>query len=173
MQYSLPFQSFHSPSGVFLVQDNAGPRQASRDEILAAARQALLNVSSRGEALLSPGSVREFLRLRLNPSLQHEVFGVIYLTSQNHVIAYEEPFQGTLNQAAVYPRELVKAALDHNAASVILAHNHPSGCAEPSRADIDITKRIADALALVDVKVLDHVVIGDPDMTSLVERGLL
>lgn len=122
---------------------------------------------------MSPGSVREFLQLRLNPSLKHEVFGVIYLTSQNHVIAYEESFQGTLNQAAVYPREIVKATLAHNAASVILAHNHPSGCADPSRADIDITKRIADALALVDVKVLDHFVIGDPDMTSLAERGLL
>ena len=97
----------------------------------------------------------------------------MFLDNRNRVLAFEELFRGTIDGAAVYPREVVKAALRHNAASVILAHNHPSGVAEPSRADRDITRRLVDALALVDIRVLDHIVLGRQTNVSLAERGLM
>jgi DNA repair protein RadC len=103
----------------------------------------------------------------------HEVFCGLFLDNRHRVIAFEELFTGTLNGTAVYPREVVKHALRHNAAAVIFAHNHPSGVAEPSRADEVLTARLKEALALVDIRVLDHVVVGDGDMVSFSERGLL
>ncbi|MFC4700710.1 DNA repair protein RadC [Glaciecola siphonariae] len=104
---------------------------------------------------------------------QREVFSMLMLDSQHQLIAYREMFQGTINSAAVYPRELVKQAMEDNAAAVILAHNHPSGRAEPSQSDINITEKIKQALALVDVTVLDHFVIGDSTAVSFAQRGLL
>lgn len=104
---------------------------------------------------------------------QREVFSMLMLDSQHQLIAYREMFQGTINSAAVYPRELVKQAMDDNAAAVILAHNHPSGRPEPSQSDINITQKIKQALALVDVMVLDHFVIGDGSAVSFAQRGLL
>lgn len=104
---------------------------------------------------------------------QREVFSMLMLDSQHQLIAYREMFQGTINSAAVYPRELVKQAMEDNAAAVILAHNHPSGRAEPSQSDINITQKIKQALALVDVTVLDHFVIGDGTAVSFAQRGLL
>jgi len=109
-------------------------------------------------------------RLRGRP---HEVFAVLFLDQQHRLLQYEEMFRGTINGASVHPREVVKAALRHNAAAVILAHNHPSGVAEPSHADRQITERLRSALDLVDVRVLDHVVIGEGQITSFAERGLL
>lgn len=123
-------------------------------------------------ALTSPGAVRDYLRFTL-AQREHEVFVCIWLDAQHKVIESEEVFEGTLTQTSVYPREIVKRALSHNAASLIFAHNHPSGIAEPSRADEMLTQTLKQALALVDVKVLDHFVIGSGNALSFAERGLL
>lgn len=123
-------------------------------------------------ALTRPEDAGRFLMARLRP-YPHEVFGCLFLDNKHRVVAFEELFRGTIDGAAVYPREVVRACLEHNAAAVILAHNHPSGVAEPSEADRSITRRLADALGLVDVRVLDHLVIGDGGWTSLAERGWL
>jgi DNA repair protein RadC len=125
-----------------------------------------------GAALVSPGAVRDYLRLRLARG-EHEVFFAIWLDAQHRAIAFDEMFRGTLTQTSVYPREVVKAALAQNAAAVIFAHNHPSGVAQPSKADELLTRELKDALALVDVKVLDHFVVAGMASVSLAERGLL
>ncbi len=135
-------------------------------------RRALREQLDRGCALSSPQAVRDFLRLTLEDR-PHEVFLAVFLSAQNRALAVEELFRGTLTQTSVYPREVVKRALATNAASVIFAHNHPSGVAEPSRSDEALTAALRQALALVDVKVLDHFVIGAGQATSFVERGLL
>lgn len=122
--------------------------------------------------LSDPTATRDYLRLQLGRQ-PHELFAAVFLDTRHRVIAYEELFRGTLDGAAVYPREVVKAALAHNAAAVIFAHNHPSGVAEPSRADRDITRRLVDALASVDIRTLDHLVIGHDTAVSFAERGLL
>ena len=120
----------------------------------------------------SPSSVKDYLTLKL--ALQdREVFGAIWLTTQNGVIEYQELFVGTLTQTSVFPREVVKAALRCNAASVIFAHNHPSGCAEPSRADEALTETLKRALVLVDVRVLDHIIVAGTNTMSFAERGIL
>lgn len=124
-----------------------------------------------GQTFTSPAAVRQYLRTKIS-HLQFEVFFVIFLTSQNQVIAMEEMFRGTIDGAAVYPREVVKAALFHNAAAVIFAHNHPSQFPEPSQADLRITNRLQQALELVDVRVLDHLITGK-EIVSFAERGLL
>ena len=136
------------------------------------ARRVLREKLDRGNALSSPQSVRDYLRLKLQ-NRPHEVFVCVFLDAQNRVIADEELFRGTLTQTSVYPREVVKKALQHNAAAVIFAHNHPSGIAEPSRSDEALTQALKQALALVDVKVLDHFVIGAGAAMSFAERGLL
>jgi DNA repair protein RadC len=105
--------------------------------------------------------------------LDHEVFACLYLDTRNRVLKYEELFRGTLDGASVHPREVVKQALAQNAAALIFAHNHPSGVAEPSGADERITRRLRDALALVEIRVLDHIVVGDGEAVSFAERGLL
>ncbi len=116
--------------------------------------------------------VRSYLSSQLRHS-QREVFAVLFLDTQHRLIRYQELFFGTIDAAAVYPREVVKAALQNNAAAVILAHNHPSGVAEPSHADISITAKIKDALMLIDVRLLDHFIVGDANPVSLAERGLV
>ena len=123
--------------------------------------------------LASPQAVRDFLRLRM-AQLEHEVFIALWLDAQNRLIEVEELFRGTLTQTSVYPREVVKSALAHNAGAVILAHNHPSGVIEPSRADKVLTASLKQSLALVDVKVLDHFIVGGAkEPLSFAERGLL
>lgn len=124
------------------------------------------------DALSSPRAVRDYLRLRLQ-GLESEVFMALFLDAQNRVIAAEELFRGTLTQTSVYPREVVKRALHHNAGAVIFAHNHPSGIAEPSRSDEALTQALKQALALVDVKVLDHFIVAGSGCLSFAERGLL
>jgi DNA repair protein RadC len=123
-------------------------------------------------ALTSPGAVRDYLKLAL-ASRQHEVFVCIWLDAQHRVIEYQEAFEGTLTQTSVYPREIVKAALARNAAAVIFAHNHPSGAAQPSQADELLTRNLREALALVEVKVLDHFIVAGSQAISFAERGLL
>ena len=137
------------------------------------ARRALAQEMSVRDTFSSPGQVRDWLRLKL-ATRQNEVFMALWLDAQNRLLKAEELFAGTLTQTSVYPREVVKKALGHNAAAVILAHNHPSGVAEPSRADELLTKALKDALAMVDVKVLDHfIVAGNSPPLSFAERGLL
>ena len=142
--------------------------------------RALLEVSERfltsrlreKSVLTDPGATRAFLRRKLGPR-EREVFACLYLDNQHRVIDYEELFLGTIDAATVHPREVVKQLLAHNAAAVIFAHNHPSGVAEPSAADQRITERLVSACALVDVRVLDHMVVGDAEIVSFAERGLL
>jgi len=137
------------------------------------ARRALAQEMSARDTFSSPGQVRDWLRLKL-ATRQHEVFMALWLDAQNRLLKAEELFSGTLTQTSVYPREVVKSALGHNAAAVILAHNHPSGIAEPSHADELLTKALKDALAMVEVKVLDHfIVAGNTPPLSFAERGLL
>jgi DNA repair protein RadC len=125
-----------------------------------------------GETFDSPAKLRQFLRLLL-AEREHEVFLVILMDSQNRMIHSEELFRGTLTQTSVYPREVVKLALKHNAGAVVFCHNHPSGLAEPSRADEVITGDLKKALALVDVKVLDHFIVASREVLSFAERGLI
>ena len=122
--------------------------------------------------LTSPTTVRDYLRLQL-ATRGCEIFAVLFLTNRHRVIDFQEMFRGTIDGASVHPREVVKEVLRHNAAAVILAHNHPSGASEPSRADEAITRRLTEALALVDVRVLDHLIVGGSEITSFAERGLL
>lgn len=125
-----------------------------------------------GPVLCGPGAVRKYLQLKIGP-LEHEVFMAIWLTANNNVIEIEQMFRGTITMTAVYPREVVKSALRHNAAAVIFAHNHPSNIVEPSGTDQALTRELKQALALVDVKVLDHFVIGAGAAMSFAERGIL
>jgi DNA repair protein RadC len=151
-----------------------GPAKAAQlAASLELARRALAGPLKLKDALASPQAVRDWLRLYLG-NLQHEVFVALWLDAQNRLIASEELFNGTLTQTSVYPREVVKRALAHNAGAVILAHNHPSGLAEPSRADEVLTSSLKQALALIDVKVLDHfIVTGNAAPLSFAERGLI
>jgi DNA repair protein RadC len=152
-----------------------GRGEAKAAQLLAAlelARRALGEQLAVRNALSSPRAVGDYLRLTL-AGRDHEVFVAVLLDAQHRVISCEELFRGTLTQTSVYPREVVKCALRHNAAAVILAHNHPSGVAEPSQADEMLTRSLRSALALVDVKVLDHFVVAADRTMSFAERGLL
>lgn len=144
----------------------------SEDAVISAAMSILRQRLSKRTSLNSPSAVRNYLALNLQ-NLEYEVFWVIYLDSQNRVIAIEEAFRGTLTQTSVYPREIVKTALRHNAGAVIFAHNHPSGVPEPSRADELLTQALKQVLTMVDIRVLDHFIVGDVSVTSFAERGLL
>jgi DNA repair protein RadC len=135
--------------------------------------QALEQVMRRATTALNhPDAVRDYLRVRIG-ALPHEEFWVIYLDAQNRLLEAESLFRGTLTQTSVHPREVVKRALHFNAAAIIMAHNHPSGMPDPSAADTRLTQSLRDALALVDVRVLDHFVVAGNHCTSLAERGLI
>ena len=137
------------------------------------ARRALTEEMKGRDLLSSPGAARDWLKLKLG-NLPHEVFGAMWLDAQNRLIGWDELFRGTLTQTSVYPREVVKQALARNAAAVILAHNHPSGLAEPSAADEALTRHLREALSLVDVRIVDHfIVAGRSPPLSFAERGLL
>ena len=157
----------------FCLGEGLGPAKYTQlQAVLEMGRRHLAEELSRGEAFTSPAATGRYLCGRLRDR-EREVFALLLLDNQHCLLAYEELFEGTLSSAAVYPREVVKLALSKNAAAVILAHNHPSGVAEPSLADQQITQRLVDALALVDIRVLDHLVIGDGQPISFSERGLL
>ena len=156
-----------------LVRDVDGQyRPAHADEVLCHARRLLANRVQRGATMSSPEAVKDHLRLELGV-LEHEVFCVLFLDAQHRIIALKQMFRGSVSQTSVYPREVVKEALSVNAAAVILAHNHPSGSVEPSRADEFLTQTLKTALALVDVRVLDHLVVAGADVCSFAERGLI
>lgn len=154
------------------VQDAATGAYLSDTEIVMQAFKILERRLRKDYTLGSPQAVRDYWRLTLSGK-DYEVFCGAFLDVQNRLIAHEELFRGTLTQTTIYPREVVKRALHHNAASLIFAHNHPSGIAEPSRSDEALTQVLKQALALVDVKVLDHFVIGAESVMSFAERGLL
>ncbi len=134
------------------------------------AKRHLQESLKRGAALTSPENTRDFLTTRLR-SYQHEVFACLFLDNQHQIIEFEELFTGTIDGASIYPREVVKKALSHSAAAVIFAHNHPSGITHPSQADKQITEKLKQALALLDIRVLDHFVIGDGKAYSFAEHG--
>jgi DNA repair protein RadC len=148
------------------------PNPSSGDAIIEQALQILESRARYGEPLSAPRDAINFCRLKIG-LLEHEVFMVLWLDAQNRLITSEELFRGTLTQTSVYPREMVKHALKYNAAAAILAHNHPSGSAEPSQADIALTDRLKTALALVDVRVVDHIVVSASGSGSMAERGVL
>jgi DNA repair protein RadC len=171
---------FGSLNGIFNASRNAltavngmgDSKYVQVQAIFEMAQRALREQMQQRDALTSPQQVRDYLCLKLG-GMGREVFVVLFLDAQNRVMAQEELFAGTLTQTSVYPREVVKRALHHNAGAVIFAHNHPSGVAEPSRADELLTKALKEALGLVDVRVLDHFVIAGNAAVSFAERGLL
>ena len=158
--------------GLFTLGANGRYKPAQLDTIIAVAREGLDASFVRGVTFNAPQVVKDYLALKLGQQ-EREVFAVVYLDSQHQVIEYREMFFGTLAQTSVYPREIVKAALALNAGAVILAHNHPSGVPEPSRADEMLTQSLKATLATVDVRVLDHFVVGGAKVVSFAERGLL
>ncbi|MCY1524533.1 hypothetical protein D9M68_594720 [compost metagenome] len=148
-----------------------GPaKYAQLQAVLEMARRHLAEQLRRDSALESPQAVRDYLKARLRHE-PHEVFACLFLDSRHRVLAFEVLFHGSIDGASVYPRQVVKRALAHNAAALILTHNHPSGVAEPSQADRALTQRMKDALALVDVRVLDHFIVGDGEPLSMAEHG--
>ena len=146
-------------------------KYAQLQAVLEMANRHLFEQISRGDALCSPSETRQYLTAQLG-NYPHEVFACLFLDNRNRIISFEKMFHGTIDGASVHPREVVKLALRKNAAAIIFAHNHPSGVAEPSQADEQITQRLKEALSLVDIRVLDHFVVGD-EIVSFAERGLL
>lgn len=157
----------------FCAHAGLGPaKYVQLQAVMEMARRHIYEDIKRGDALTSPGAVRRYLKSKLM-GLPHEVFACLFLDNQHRVLAFEELFRGTLDSASVYPREVMKRALAHNAAALILTHNHPSGVSEPSQADLMLTRRLKESLALVDIRILDHLVVGDGDPVSFAERGLM
>jgi DNA repair protein RadC len=157
----------------FCAQPGLGlARFAELQAAVEMARRQLSETLRAGPCLSSPKATRDFLSARLR-DLEHEVFCCLYLDKRHRLIQFEELFRGTIDGASVHPREIVKLALQRNSAAVIIAHNHPSGVAEPSQADELITQRVREALALVDIRLLDHIIVGDCACVSLAERGLI
>ena len=157
----------------FCALPGMGPaKYAQLQATLEMARRHLGEALERGKPLSDPVATRKYLVARFR-DMPYEVFACLYLDNRHRVIALEELFRGTIDGASVHPREVVRQALKHNGAAVIFAHNHPSGVAEPSDADRRLTQRLKDALALVDIRVLDHFVVGDGDVVSFAERGWL
>jgi DNA repair protein RadC len=158
---------------MLMVRDSARRyRSAQDDEIVQAALSILESKVLKTPVLHNPAAVKEYLRLALG-GLDSEVFGVIFLTQQHQIIEFEIMFRGSIAQTTVNPREIVKAALKRNAAAVVLAHNHPSGSPDPSRPDVVLTRTLTDALKIVDVRVLDHMIITAHAVASFAERGLI
>ncbi|MEA3174927.1 MAG: repair protein RadC [Gammaproteobacteria bacterium] len=157
----------------FCAEPGLGPaRFAELPAVAEIARRQLSETLRAGPCLSSPRATRDFLSARLR-DLEHEVFCCLFLDKRHRLIQFEELFRGTIDGASVHPREIVKIALQRNCAAIIIAHNHPSGVAEPSQADEFITQRVKEALALVDIRLLDHIIVGDGNCVSLAERGLI
>lgn len=172
-RYGRVSRVLNAPAAELLALPGAGAAHcAPIPAVMELARRALAEEMKSRDSLTSPAAVRGYLRLAMQ-HLGHECFYCVFLDAQNRVIEAHELFRGTLTQTSVYPREVVKHALAHNAASVILAHNHPSGVAEPSLQDQALTRTLAEALSLVDVKVLDHFIVAPGACLSFAERGLL
>lgn len=161
-----------APEALCRVKGLGPAKRAELQAVLELARRALAQQLRQRDAFASPQAVKQYLQLHL-AARAHEVFAVLFLDSQHRLLAMEEMFRGTLSQTSVYPREVVLRALHHHSAAVVLAHNHPSATVQPSRADEVLTQTLKSALALVDVRVLDHVIVGTGQALSMAERGLL
>jgi DNA repair protein RadC len=159
-------------TSLFTLDADGTPIPATADQIIAAAREHISHRVRRGTSLVSPQATRDFLTLKLG-SREFETFCCLFLDNRHRLIEFVELFRGTIDGASVHPREVVKEALKHNAAAVIFAHPHPSGIAEASHADELITRRLKEALQLVDIRVLDHLIVAGGDVVSLAESGLL
>ena len=154
----------------YLTRAQGIPLKVAEQNILDAAQEILFRQIQRGDALTDPASAARYFAARLRHQ-QREVFAVLYLDTRHRVIGYSEPFAGTIDGTEVHPREIVREALQHNAAAVMIAHNHPSGHNEPSAADRAVTQRLKQSLALVDIRLLDHFIIADGAPVSLAARG--
>lgn len=181
MQYSL-FDSARrnaipscssSTTQLYIREAHGGFVPAGHEDILEAARVVADVEIPRGESLSQPHLVKQLFALKLHSGLEHEIFAMALLDAQYRLIDYLEPFRGTLTQATVYPREVVKMALTANAAAVIIGHNHPSGALQPSSADLTLTRHLDSALKLVDVRLLDHILVADNRTYSFAEHGQL
>jgi DNA repair protein RadC len=161
-----------TPEALMRVHGVGEAKYVQLQAVLEMAKRALNEELRATDVLSSPGAVRDYLRMTM-ARLPHEVFVAVFLNNQHRVIAVEELFHGTLTQTSVYPREVVKRALAHNAAAVIFAHNHPSGDADPSQSDRQLTRTLTDALALVDVRALDHFIVAPGATVSFAEQGLM
>ena len=161
-----------SPENLRGIKGLGPAKKAQLAAVIEVAKRCLHRNLQSGGALTSPGAVRDYLRLAIS-TREHEVFVCLWLDAQHRVLSCQELFRGTLTQTSVYPREIVKAGLKANAAAVIFAHNHPSGVAQPSQADELLTRNLKEALALVEVKVLDHFIVAGSQALSFAERGLL
>jgi len=157
---------------LFIGSADGTYRAATSEDVVEAAKAIMNRRLKRGATLTSPRVVRDYLAMRLG-TLEYETFAVLLLDSRHRLIEFVELFRGTIDGASVHPREVVKLALQKNAAALILCHPHPSGVCEPSRADELITTRLRDALALVDIRVVDHIIVAGGEVVSLAERGLL
>ena len=160
-----------STATLMVLEASGEYRPATPKEILAAAKSAVGYIYGRGSEFSSPDAAREYLSAKL-AGRENECFAVLFLDNRHRLIEYRELFYGTIDGASVHPREVAKAALELNSAAVIFAHNHPSGETEPSQADLRITQRLKDLQSLMEVRVLDHMIVGR-DITSFAERGLL
>lgn len=173
-------QHFKSLNGVFLADVQAMcavpgmgvSKYCQLQAVLEMSKRALGETLQQTDSFSSPTQVKHYLQLQLS-QLQREVFGIMFLDAQNRLIAYETLFEGSLMQTSVYPREVVKRALALNAAALIFSHNHPGGSATPSKADEQLTQSLKDALSLVDIKVLDHIIVAGQESFSFSERGLI
>ncbi|WP_076999124.1 DNA repair protein RadC [Variovorax sp. KK3] len=162
-----------SATSSLLIQEVAGQYRPAADREILQAAQRLLASQVRGTYVLeSPAVVKDFLRTRMG-TLPHEIFAIVHLDSQHRVLEYVEMFRGTVNEASVYPREVLKDVLGRNSAAVMLVHNHPSGSTVPSRADEALTQKLKSALALVDVRVVDHFIVAGDKIASMAELGLM
>ncbi len=159
----------------FIASDQTGEylttRPVNAEDILSMAKKLIQRKYQRGRVITSPGAAAEFLPIKLAEQ-EHESFWVMFLSNQHRILAFEEMFRGTVDQSAVYPREVLKRALQLNAVALIFAHNHPSGCTEPSQADISMTDKLKQALQLVDITVLDHFIVAGEVTVSMSEQGL-
>jgi len=163
----------HAGRAALEQQHGLGPAKSAKLlAVLELSKRYLYEVLLRGDPLESPGATEEYLKTVLRDS-PHEIFACLFLDTRHRVIAFEELFHGTIDGATVYPRVVAEKALNHGAAALIVAHNHPSGVSEPSLADQAITRRLKDALALLDIRLLDHFVIGDGAAVSMASRGLI
>ena len=163
----------HTDAASLTVVKGLGPaKRAELAAVIELARRALAQQLRQSPVFDAPQKVKHFLQLQLG-AREHEVFAVLFLDAQHRLLKFDEMFRGTLTQTSVYPREVAKRALELGCAAVILAHNHPSGAAEPSRADEYLTQTLKSALQLIDVRVLDHLVVGHGEVVSFAERGLL
>lgn len=160
-------------SNQLLVENSQGQYfPATMDQVFEAARDAMQRKFHRGTPFTSPSLVRDYLWVQM-ASYEHEVFVALYLDNQHRLIACVELFRGTIDQAAVYPREVVKEALRHNASAVIFSHNHPSGDLDPSEADKKLTHRLVETMRAVEIRVLDHILVAGSETVSFAERGLM